>query len=159
MKTKSKAKGRPKGSVNKKPATKPWNSSDNPWSQDIFRTKKVHKGFRPKWVSKTNLDRKMDYGYTIANREDYGETDRNPSYLQRGLEGFAGLDSMLVRRSMVLMEIPEEKAKQREKWLRNQNKDRIESTLETVANEGDKINQRIGRKIITAKTLGDHNIV
>ena len=45
-----------------KPATAPWNAADNPWVPDIFKLKKKHAGFRPRFIEPENLERKQNEG-------------------------------------------------------------------------------------------------
>jgi len=78
----------------KKSATKPWDSRNNPWAPDIFRLELQHSGFVPRFVDPVNIQRRVSEGYQIADAQNWGE---------QPTEG-----TRLVRKGMVLMEMPEE---------------------------------------------------
>ena len=78
----------------KKRPTKPWDSRNNTWAPDIFRLESQHSGFVPRFVDPVNIERRQSEGYQMANAENWGE---EPT------EG-----TKLVRKGMVLMEMPEE---------------------------------------------------
>jgi hypothetical protein len=100
----------PESTEPKKEATKPWNADGNPWSLDLLKLNKKHPGFRCKWVNPDNIRTRQDQGWKIANIKDYGgTTDTVP-----GEEG--KIDTVVKRREMILMEIPEELARERDKF-------------------------------------------
>ncbi len=95
----------------KKPTTKPWDASNNPWSLDMLRTKHKHDGFHSVWVTREKIRTHEEMGYQIANKKDYGgTTDRLP-----GEEGEEG--TWIKRRELVLMECSLELWEQREDYI------------------------------------------
>ena len=90
--------------------TAPWASSSSPWKRDTLKLSGKRAGFRPRWVSEINFERNLEYGWVFARRENYG----GGTYDKIAGEE-SNIDSRVRRRGMVLMEIPEELAKQREK--------------------------------------------
>lgn len=96
------------GKSETKQATKPWNAEGNPWSLNLLKLQRKHPGFRCKWVNPDNILIRQDQGWKIANIKDYGGT----TDIVAGEEG--KLDTTIKRREMILMEIPEELARQRE---------------------------------------------
>jgi hypothetical protein len=96
-----------------KPATTPWKEQHNPWKRDILRLKKKHPGFRPRWVDPRNFERNLEDGWTFAKNEDYGGLHDKIAGEEKQI------DSRIRRRGMVLMEIPEDLALQREAYYAN----------------------------------------
>ena len=93
-----------------KKVTKPWNSDGNPWSRNLLRLQKRRPGFRCKFTNKEHWPSKRDQGWKIADIKDYGGvTDVVP-----GEEG--KIDTVIRRREMFLIEIPEELALERDKF-------------------------------------------
>lgn len=93
-------------------ATAPW-KDPSPWKRDTLRVVNRRPGYRVRWVDPRNFERNLEDGWTYAKRENYiGVHDRIP-----GEE--AQMDSKIRRRGMVLMEIPEEKALQRDEFYAN----------------------------------------
>lgn len=86
-------------------ATEPWkNDQPEPWRMDYMKTKERHSGFRPRFVPKHKIEQRLMQGWVIADSKDYGGTTYQ-------LPGEASDTSQIRRREMVLMEIPEERAK------------------------------------------------
>jgi hypothetical protein len=104
----------PSVATEKKPPTQPWNrkgASPNPWEPDYLRLRNKHQGFRCRWVPMANVEQKQLQGWEICKPEDYGsKTDKHAN-------DTSGLGSRIQRRELVLMEIPEDMAKQREAFL------------------------------------------
>lgn len=99
----------------KKPPTQPWNrkgGTPNPWEPNYLRLRQKHPGFRCRWVPVANVEQKQLQGWEICNPKDYGSgvTDKHAN-------DTTGLGARIQRRELVLMEIPEEMAKQREAFL------------------------------------------
>ena len=95
----------------RKSPTAPW-AEQSPWRRDTLRIKK-REGWRPHWVDPRNFERNLEDGWTYAKRSDYGMPhDRIPGEESQ-------MDSRIRRRGMVLMEIPEEKALQRQEFYAN----------------------------------------
>lgn len=94
----------------KKPPTKPWNAEDNPFVPDIFKLKTKRKGFRVRWADPSRVERWEREGWVIADASNYG--GKRPG----------AIDSTVRTKSkegMILMELPEEMARQKEKYLEN----------------------------------------
>lgn len=105
-----------------KPATKPWESGENPWKRDTLRLQKTRPGFRPRWVDPRNFERNLEDGWTFAERKDYGDVYEKITGEEKQL------DSRIRRRGMILMEIPENLAKKREDYYANR-ADRLEKSI------------------------------
>ena len=105
-----------KEKVDKKPikkATTPWNAEDNPWHMDLLKLKKKRDGFRVRFFrgNDDSIEKRLQQGWTVANCTDYG--------LKEKVVGEEGkLDSTVRRRELILMEMPEELAKQRDAYVR-----------------------------------------
>jgi len=97
--------------VEKKPATTPWNAADNPWVPDIFKLKKKHQGFRPRFIDPDNIERRLNEGWIVADARHWVDEET----LKKDEEG--NIDTTLNRRGMLLMEMPEELALQREAYV------------------------------------------
>jgi len=94
-----------------KPATAPWNAADNPWVPDIFKLKKKHAGFRPRFIEPDNMERRLNEGWAVADARNWVDEET----LKKDEEG--NVDTTLRRRGMILMEMPEELALQREAYV------------------------------------------
>jgi len=105
----------------KKGATKPWLAEFKSMTPDLTKLKKQHAGFHACWVHKDDdIDKYSDIGYTIAKAKDYGEVQK---------EG-----SSLVRRRMILMEIPVDKHRRSNDLRRMMNKARVGEAWDTKRN-------------------------
>jgi len=121
--------------------TKPWDADNNPFSLDMLRLKKKHEGFRCRFVTKDNFQKHLDQGWIFANIKDYGGvTDRLP-----GEEGQA--DTLLRRRELTLMELPEELGKKRDEYITHKTNTRAKQNLEAAQAAVDKISHQLGEKI------------
>ena len=126
-----------------KPATTPWNDTDNPWSRDMLRLNKKHDGFRPKWAAKgEKLDRLLDIGWKIADIKDYGGTSAI-----LGEEG--QMDTTVNRREMILVEISEERAEQRTEFYAQKANKRLQDAKNMASTEANKIERATGEKVLT----------
>jgi len=122
-------------------ATKPWNADNNPWSLDLLRLKKKRQGFVPRWTTKDLLERKLDQGWTVADRKDYGgTTDKLP-----GEEG--KMDSTILRRELILIEMPDELAGQRKAFFENKTKTRSVDAKQIAASAAKKITDATGEDV------------
>jgi len=92
-------------------STSPWNASENPWSVDMLRLKKLHPGWRAKWVNRDNIQKYYDLGYQVANIKDYG----GKYSTLPGEEG--DIDTTVRRRELILVEITEEMAQKRDEYI------------------------------------------
>ena len=116
-----------------KVATRPWESTHNNWESDVFRLKQKRNGWRPRFVPKENISRKRDEGWQVANCADYGIHEEEGQ-----------IDSTVTRKGMVLMEMPEEMALDREAYFRKK------TDLQT-AQPDTMLKQQLGK---TQKQLG-----
>ena len=96
----------------KKAPTSPWKMGESATHLDRLRLKKKHDGFRPRWVPRANIDRKRGEGWVVAQRKDYG-IGKNHEEMGKT----PGTD--IVVGDMILMETPEQWAKDREAHIRN----------------------------------------
>ena len=118
----------------KKKATKPWNSSDNPWRQDLLAVKGQHKGFKPRWVdSRENVQKWADRGYQIADRKEYEEV------LAKVPGEEAQVGSHLKRRELILMETTEENVRMHDEHIDRMSNDAMKAAVETGDKESKKI--------------------
>lgn len=101
--------------VVEEPETSPWNSVDNPWNPDKTKTKQKREGFRSRFVAPEKVENRKTEGWVIAKAKDYGE---------------AGMDGIVKRNELVLMEIPEERAKEREAYIASVTNRRSKSAKE-----------------------------
>ena len=101
--------------VKKKSATKPWNADHNPWTRSMLDVvgagERRRQGFRLRWVNKNNVEKKSYEGWHVANKKDY----KGLKDVIIGEEG--QMDSTIRRRELVLMEMPEEMAAQRDAYF------------------------------------------
>ena len=96
-----------------KKATTPWNAEDNPWHMDLLKLNKKREGFRTRFFrgNDDSIEKRLQQGWTVANCSDYG--------LKEKVLGEQGkLDTTVRRRELILMEMPEELAKQRDAYVR-----------------------------------------
>ena len=98
--------------------TAPWNASENPWNADKVKTAGRHKGFRPRFVPLYRVDNKKTEGWVIAKASDYNESSP---------------DGTVRRNELILMEIPEGLAIQREKHFSDLTKKRSSGAAEIIA--------------------------
>jgi len=94
----------------KREATTPWTTEGNPWRRDMLRLKEKRHGFRARWVSERNFERNLDVGWTFADIGNYGGVS------DRLVGEEKQIDSRIRRRGLVLMEMPEELAAQRDAY-------------------------------------------
>jgi len=120
----------------KKEMTKPW--SDKPWSVDMLRLRKEHKGFHSRFVDKDKVQGRLEKGYAIANAKDYGE-------LSAKLPGEeAQKDSVIRRRELILMEIPIELKKERDKFIDWKSNKRAKDARKMAENKAKQIENQTG---------------
>lgn len=101
------------GEVKAKTNTKPWNASDNPWSLDMLRVQGMARpGFRLRWTTAHGLQRKLEQGWQLADRKNYGGVTDTIV----GEESKSG--SMIKRRELILIEISDDLAKARDDFFR-----------------------------------------
>ena len=100
------------GKPRKKP-TRPWEQKT--WVPDTFRLDKKHKGFSPRFVDKKNVEKRIDEGWQVANISDY--IDDKKVNQRQGNEEKGVYATALVRKGMVLMELPNEQMQQWREWL------------------------------------------
>jgi len=88
-----------------KSETKPWSTEDNPWVKDNMRLKGKHVGFRPRWIAATEVEKR--HPWQVADKRNYGYKVET------------GEDTVLRRNELVLCEITEQLAKQREEYQKS----------------------------------------
>jgi hypothetical protein len=100
--------------IEKKAPTSPWKMGENATHLDRLRLRKKHKDFRPRWVRNDTgeIERARAEGWVIAQRKDYGI---GKNYSEMG--GTPGTN--IVVGDLILMETPEQWAKEREAHIRN----------------------------------------
>ncbi len=124
-----------------KKMTTPWNSSSNPWSLDLLRLRKKHKGFEPRFVDKSQVQKRLEQGYMFANLKDYGGlSDKLP-----GEEG--EIDTAVRRRELVLMELPESLHRAKVEFLKNKTDRRSIDARQIVKSESAKIEETLGSSV------------
>lgn len=89
--------------------TAPWNGDDNVWAPDIFKLKKTRSGFRVRFCDPDpeNIESKLNEGWVIADCVNYGLSPHE----EHG--------HIVKKKGMILMEIPETRARQREVYMKN----------------------------------------
>jgi hypothetical protein len=117
------------GSLPSKISTKPWSSIKKPFHKDIFKTKKVHKGYELGFIGESELDDYLANGYSVARGEDYGE---KPGAIKR--------------KRMIGVEQPVTAAKESREVQRQFNLAQRTSALQKTKEMSDNIRQQSGRK-------------
>jgi type 1 glutamine amidotransferase len=82
-------------------STSPWKQRNNRWVPDITRLPKEHVGFRPYFANRAKVEKRLQMGWVIAKPSDYGLDIKGNQYITGDL---------------ILMELPEEYAKDREAY-------------------------------------------
>ena len=91
--------------------TTPWTQEGNMWKRDHVRLNQKRPGYRARFVAVRNIERNLADGWLFANIKDYGGlTDRIAGEEKQ-------IDTKIRRRELVLMEIPEDMAKSRDKYF------------------------------------------
>jgi len=103
--------------------TKPWNADNNPWALDMLATKRKRKGFKCRWVPRDGIQKKIDQGWKIAERRYYG----GASAAMPGEE--SGEETLVRRRELILMELPNDLWEKRAEWLRHKTDLRTRSAV------------------------------
>jgi hypothetical protein len=120
--------------------TAPWNTDNNPWSRDMLKLTKKRPGYRQRFVTKNieNIEKYLDQGWAVADKKDYGGVSAKIA----GEEG--QIDTTIKRRELILMEIPEELAKQRDAYIDHKTNRRVE-----VDSEVRDVERKLGSKVLT----------
>jgi hypothetical protein len=84
--------------------SKPWNSDENPWSGQKLDVKFKRPGFIVRWCRPNKVGHRKTEGYTICRPSDYKMT---------------GVDGMIMKNELVLMELPEHLAEGRAKYQKD----------------------------------------
>lgn len=116
----------------KKPATKPWDSGENPWKRDVLRLKKKRPGFRARWVDPRNFERNLEDGWAFAEKQYYGDVSDKIAGEEKQM------DSRIRRRGMILMEINEAAAKERETYYADRASKMEKSIMERHEKDAEK---------------------
>lgn len=121
--------------VEKPLPTSPWKSTDNAWAPDRFKINR-RPGWRPFFADKKNVTKKKEEGWRVANGADYG------------IEKEEGqIDTAVHRGGSILMEMPEEFAKDREAYFRNITKVQSRSAKEEVMDDAHAIGRKLGSSV------------
>lgn len=109
----------------KKKSNTPWLRDSNPFAQNHFRLRKLHKGFKERFVENTpdSINKHEDYGRVVAKCTDYG-------YEPTEKHGTA-----IIRQGMILMEMPDELAEMRVEYIEEKTKKRTQGTQEQLRSE------------------------
>jgi len=121
--------------------TRPWDGDSNPWSLDMLRLQKKRPGFRPRFTTKEDLPRKLEQGWKIADAKDYGGV----TAVLPGEEAKEG--SVIKRREMILIELPEELAKKREDYIAWKTNKRTQDATNMARAKAEKANKQLGGNI------------
>ena len=119
-------------------STRPWDSDNNPWSLDMLRLKKRHPGFVPRFTTREDLQKKLDQGWSIADAKDYGG-------VAAVLPGEEAKDGSLVkRREMILIELPEELAQKRRDFISWKTNERTKAATEMARSKAAQVDKQVG---------------
>lgn len=124
--------------------TAPWNQTDNPWSQNMLRLKTKRPGFRVRWIHKDpdNIEKYLDQGWKIADKQHYGG-------ISQEILGETGkLDTRVKRRELILVEIPEDLAKQRDAYIDHKTNVRFKTARNMAKTEVSVIERQLGDKAL-----------
>jgi len=99
--------------------TAPWEAGENPWAADKMKLAGKHEGFRPRFVPPHKVNNKKTEGWIVADGKHYNEPTSDGSVVKRN--------------EMILMEIPEGLAKQREAHFQKVTKERSRGAREIMA--------------------------
>jgi len=128
------------GVPDEKPATKPWNADSNPWALDMLKLQRKRPGFRVKFVTRDNLQRRLDEGWKIAEKKYYGG-------LSATLPGEESTeDSYVKRRELILMEMPEELARKRDEYIRHKTNLRS-TTVNDIRRQVGNVERELGQSV------------
>lgn len=116
----------------KKPPTRPWESSENRWVRDIFKINKRPR-FRARFVSPDNVARKKEEGWAVADCNDYGISQEEGQ-----------IATTVTRRGMLLMEIPEELALSRDKYIEERTSLQSKDARDRIKKDAKKIGKAVG---------------
>ena len=114
-------------------STEPWTQSGNPWAIDVLAMRFKHRGFRPRFVSKGTIETKKDQGWVMANCRDYN-VEPTPG------QG----DTLIRRKGMLLMEIPEELANSREAYFKKKIKTQSNDARQKEVTEARRMGRQVG---------------
>jgi len=126
-----------------KKATKPW--SDKNWVPDVFRLDKRHAGFSPRFESEHKIDSRLSEGWQVADIKDYMD---NPDIIdrQRDEEGKQG--TVLKRKGMTLIELPDELMERKRKWLERKNeRQSIDAHRREMIQKSKQISKQLGEDV------------
>lgn len=120
-------------------SSRPWNASDRRLKPDRLALAGKHPGWRPRFVADANVEERLRNGWSYAQRKHYGG-------VAQVAEG-AGLGetSTIRRDGMVLMEIPEEVAQDREAYLHAFNELQLSASVDEAVEGGIYVKKDHGR--------------
>jgi len=128
-----------RGRPAKKKTTKPWEGADNPWTKDVFKLPKQHKGFHPCFVGKKDVDDYLSKGYVYANPEDYGIIKSDES--DKGIS-----PNRVYRKETVLLELPNHLKKMLDDYQRDYIDQQTQGALRS---DSDRVSKDSGGGITT----------
>jgi hypothetical protein len=121
--------------------TRPWDASENNWHSDMFRLKTKRAGFRTRFVTPENVEKKEMQGWAVADATHYGGV--KDEQIKEG----GPLNTRVTRRGLVLMELPEELAKKRDQHIENMNRRGEQDAKARVGKAAAEVNKEIGEGI------------
>lgn len=127
-----------------KVATKPWNQQGNPWARDLLRLEKKHPGFVPRFVENTpeSIQKRIEQGWVIADKRHYGGVTQE-------IAGESGkMSTNVIRRELILMELPAELAKKRKEYYNRKSNDGIEKANKLAKDAFRKAESATGENIL-----------
>ena len=98
--------------------TRPWEGQENPWSRDDFALKKKRAGFRARFVAHSKVENRKYEGWVVAKGKQYGEEFGE-----------------ITRPGLILMELPEELGKLRDKHFSELTKQRTTDARQVQLNQ------------------------
>lgn len=122
----------------KKKPTSPWNSSDNPWSLDLLKTQKKHKGYHGRWIRPEDLQKWVDKGYKVADSKDWGEVAAT-------LPGEEAPDgTLLKRREMIFVECTQENKQKHDDFIDWKSNERMRAAVKSADGTANKVEKGLG---------------
>ena len=104
----------------------------------MLSLKNKHPGFVPRFSTREDLQKKLDQGWKLADAKDYGG-------VTAVLPGEEAKDGSLVkRREMILIELPEELAQKRKDYVAWKTNQRTQASAKMAKAKADKVNEQIG---------------
>ena len=120
--------------------TKPWDSMNNPWGKDLLRLTKRRPGFTARFTTQDKLEAKLQQGWRIADKKDYGGMDFE-------IPGESGKGSTLVkRRELFLVEMPNELAEQRKAFYERKADRGLDTAKQIAARQAAQVEKTVRQR-------------